>query len=71
MYTHKSFGRRLKQLRLQKGFTQEHLAFHAGTCSTEVGRLERGLGNPNLHTILSLAYALEIEPVELLREDPE
>ena len=71
MFTPDSFGRRLRALRLQKGFTQEDLAFYAGTCSAEVSRLERGLGNPQLLTILSLAHVLEVEPADLLKEESE
>ena len=69
MYQLDSFGKRLKSLRLDKGYSQEHLAFYAGTCVKEISNLECGKGNPTLLSIASLAAALGVEPYELLMEE--
>lgn len=71
MYNIDSFGKRLKSLRLKKKITQEHLAYQADTCVKEISNLERGLGNPTLLSITSLAAALDVEPYELLMEESE
>lgn len=71
MYQIDNFGQRIKALRCTKGLSQEQLAWRANTSVGLVSRIERGLGNPQLFTILSFANALEIEPYKLLMEQNE
>jgi len=60
----KKFGQRLKQLRAQKGLTQESLAEKANIHRTYPSKLENGLRGATLDTIERLANVLEVEPHE-------
>lgn len=55
-----AFGKALRELRLQKGLTQEELGFEAGVRRTFVSVLELGEQQPSLSTILKLSKALGI-----------
>jgi len=61
----KSFGRRIRELRLATGMTQEAFADHCGFARTYMSRLETGGANPSLDAIKTLADALKIELSEL------
>ncbi len=60
------FGRRLRQLRAEREWSQEHLAECAGLDRSYVSSLERGEQDPRLRTIRKLAQALGRPPGELL-----
>jgi transcriptional regulator with XRE-family HTH domain len=60
------FGNRLRQLRLERGFSQEKLAEMAGLHRNYVGVLERGGQSPSLDAICKLAFALKVKAGELL-----
>ena len=61
-----SLGRALRQVRLEKGISQEKLALIANVDRSYVGRVERGDNNPALLTLLRLAGALDISVAELM-----
>ena len=61
-----AFAQVLKDARLKRGLSQEKLAFEAGYHRTYIGMLERGLMNPSLETILSIAMTLGIPAAELV-----
>lgn len=61
----KSFGQRIKQLRRQRGLSQEELAFRSGVHRTYLGGIERGERNPSLRNIAAVARALDISLSEL------
>lgn len=50
----------LREVRTERGISQEQLGFDSGYHRTYIGILERGLQNPTLRTILSLATALDL-----------
>jgi transcriptional regulator with XRE-family HTH domain len=62
------FGRKLRERREARPvrISQEALGRRAGLHRSEISFLERGLREPNLLTILGLAYALNTSPAELL-----
>jgi transcriptional regulator with XRE-family HTH domain len=60
------FGRRLRQLRLNAGLSQEELADKAGLDRSYVGGVERGERNISLENICKIAAALESPPERLL-----
>ncbi len=62
-----SFGAVIKKIRLERGFTQEMLASHSGLERTFVSMLERGVKQPSLKTVSSLARAVGMKNYELLR----
>jgi transcriptional regulator with XRE-family HTH domain len=61
----KLFGQAVRKHRKAKGYTMQHLANIAEIELSQVSRIETGLINPKLSTILILAKALEIQPGEL------
>jgi transcriptional regulator with XRE-family HTH domain len=61
-----AFGRRLRQLRKDRGFSQELLAHQANLHRTYVGSVERGERNVSLDAIYALADALGVRAGDLL-----
>ncbi|WP_093326211.1 helix-turn-helix domain-containing protein [Shimia haliotis] len=59
----------VRKRRLQMGLSQEEFADLCGYHRTYVGSVERSERNITVATLEALAKALEIAPVELLRED--
>ncbi len=64
-------GTRLRQLRLERFFTQEELARVAGTTEATVNRLEQGLQVARISTIRKLAKALDVPPAALTVDGEE
>lgn len=60
------FGVRLQELREFHGLSRPELAERSGVARAAIWKLEKGLREPLLTTILALADALEIEPSMLL-----
>lgn len=61
------FGRHLREIREQKGWTLEHFAEAARMNELQIGHIERGASDPKLSTIVKLARALKVKPDELVR----
>ncbi len=61
-----AFAKVLREIRHEQGLSQEKLGFEAGYHRTYIGMLERGLMNPSLRTILSLASALKYPAGEII-----
>lgn len=57
---------RVRALRIERGYSQEALAHEEGIDRTYQSQIERGVGNPSLRVLCSLAVALKIDLVELL-----
>ncbi|MDD3999480.1 MAG: helix-turn-helix transcriptional regulator [Bacilli bacterium] len=60
------FGIRLRQIRLEKGLTQEQLGYECGLHRTYVGQIERAEKNITLKNIEKIAKHLDINITELL-----
>ena len=60
------FGRRLRELRKERGLSQEELAFRAGLHRTYVSSAERGERNVALINIERLAKALAVDMCDLV-----
>lgn len=63
-----SFGRVVRSLRLQAGFSQERLAQEADLARNYVGEVERGEKSPTLDVIEALAWALDTQPHALVEQ---
>lgn len=63
----KKFGKRLRQLREERGWSQEEFADRAGLHRTYVSAVERGVRNPTLSVLERLAKALGIQLSELVQ----
>lgn len=59
------FGKRVRELRLAKGLSQEELAFKSSVHRTYLGSIERGERNPSLKNIAAIAEALGVTLSEL------
>lgn len=59
------FGARVRELRLERGLTQEALADHCGLFRTYMSRIETGVANPTLAMIEALAVSLDVPIGEL------
>ena len=57
---------RIKQLRKEKGMTQEKLAERADLTAEAVTRVERGVRMPTLKTLGKLAHGLGVSPAQLV-----
>lgn len=64
------FGRALRALREERGYSQEELAERAGLHRNYVGGVERGERNVALENIVKLAAALSVRTKELFESLP-
>jgi len=55
-------GERIHQERLRLGLSQDDIAHLAGMNVSNYGKIERGIGNPVLHTIVRLASVVGVDP---------
>jgi len=63
------FGKRLKELRVQNGITQEELSFRSGVSRSHIGMLEKGLRDISLNCIFKLSRALEVPVYQIFDFD--
>jgi len=61
------FGKRVRKLRMERGLSQEKLAFISNMHRTYIGGIERGERNPSLKNIEAIAKALNIHMSELFK----
>lgn len=59
-------GERLRDRRIELGLSQNEVAQLSQVDLANYGKVERGVGNPTLLTILQLSVTLEAEPEALL-----
>lgn len=60
-----ALGKAVRQLREQRGVSQEALAYEAGVTSGTLSLIERGLSNPTWGTVKGIAAALGVSIAEL------
>lgn len=63
-----AFGRRLRDLRTQKKWSQQHLADELGMGIAQITRYERGLSQPTLEVIKKVATLFRVSADELVFE---
>ena len=63
-----TLGKNVRQLRLEKGLSQEALADRCGLHRTYLGGIERGERNVSLLNIIRIAKALDVNVVELVHD---
>lgn len=64
----KIFGEVLRRYRSEKNISQEELAYRANVDRTFVSRLERGIRQPTITTLIGLGQALGVSAAELVQE---
>lgn len=62
----RELGERIRERRLAIAATQEEIADVAEVDTTTIGKIERGERNPNLHNLIRIADALQVDPGSLL-----
>jgi transcriptional regulator with XRE-family HTH domain len=62
-----AFGKRVRELRLARGWTQEQLAEQAGLTPVQLSRIENGWNDPKMSTIIRLAKALKVSCGDLMK----
>ncbi len=62
------FGGVLQRQRAKVGITQEELAYRADVDRTFVSRLERGIRQPTITTLIGLGEALGVSASDLVRD---
>jgi HTH-type transcriptional regulator, cell division transcriptional repressor len=62
------FGRRLRELRKERGLTQEALAESADLSGNYISDLELGLKVPSLTILVRLSQALDVATTDLLTD---
>lgn len=62
------FGAVLRRYRMDSNISQEELAFRAGVDRTFISRLERGIRQPTITTLIGLGNALGIPAATLVAE---
>ena len=63
------FGKRLKELRLERGLSQQKLGEIFGFCNQTISFWESGSREPDLDTLLEIAHFFEVSLEELLEEN--
>ena len=61
----KAIGRRVQELRVERGLTREKLAYENDISKGTVSDLERGLARPSVVTLERIADGLDVELVDL------
>ncbi len=62
-----ALGKAIRQLRSERGVSQEALAYEAGVTSGTLSLIERGLSNPTWGTVKGIAAALNVDVAELAK----
>lgn len=63
--SHAAFGQAVRELREERGTSQEAFALRCGIDRSHYGGMERGERNPSLTTVYKIADALEVRPSEI------
>ncbi len=59
-------GLNVRQLREERGWSQEELAFECSLHRTYISGVERGIRNPTVVVLKGIATALKVPPAKLL-----
>jgi len=59
------FGKNVREIRKNKKLTQIELAMRINGDNNKIGRIERGVYNFKISSLLIIAQALEVEVIEL------
>lgn len=62
------FGEVLREHRVERDISQEELAYLAGVDRTFISRLERGIRQPTITTLIGIGLALDMPAAELVKD---
>ena len=60
----KTLGKVLKELREQKGMSQQELGDYSDVDRSFISRIERGIGTPSVSVVFKMCALLEVKPSE-------
>lgn len=63
-----TFGKKLKELRLEKGYSQRKLGEKFNVCNQTISFWECGSREPDLDTLVNIAHYFDVSLEELLEE---
>lgn len=63
-----AFGKAVRKLRTERGFSQEGFAYEAGVHRTSMGMIERGKAVVSIYTAYRIAEALKVDLPSLMTE---
>ena len=64
-----ALGKRIREVRVQKGYTQQALADKAKIGVVYISEIERGLKMPSLNTFIKIIDALDVSADYILRDE--
>lgn len=64
-----ALGKRIRESRVSKGYTQQYLANRAGIGVVYLSEIERGTKMPSLNVLIKLIEALEVSADYILRDE--
>lgn len=64
----KKIGKRIKDVRLSKGLTQQEVTERAGFYRTYIGLIENGKYSPSVFTVWRIAKAIKIDLGDILKD---
>jgi transcriptional regulator with XRE-family HTH domain len=59
-------GQVLREMRKEKGLSQEELGFECGFHRTYISLIERGENNPSIKAIFQIATSLGVKPSDII-----
>lgn len=63
-----NYGERLRQLRIERGFTQEEIALRADITTSYYGQLERGTANPTINMLTKICDVMGILIIDIFND---
>ncbi len=67
----KTIGVRIRNIRIEKGISQEELAFRINTSAAYVSNIERGIKKPSLMKLIDISDVLHITVNDLIYDNPD
>lgn len=61
-----AFGRAVRELRVERGISQEELGLRSGLSRGFFGKVERGDANPTFETIIKVSAGLELPAADVV-----
>ena len=62
-------GKRIRESRISKGYTQQDLADHTGICVMYISEIERGIKMPSLNSFIKIINVLDVSADYVLRDE--
>jgi transcriptional regulator with XRE-family HTH domain len=64
----RKLGARIRELRKERGMSQEALAFDAGVAVNSIATIERGEANPSVAVLVAISRVLKVKLRDLVED---